>query len=236
VQTPPIPAPDSSVLVPRTTADRAASYVRTLIFDGYLKPGAHVPQDEIVAALGISRIPLREALITLEREGWVTIKVHHGAFVTPLNAHAVSDHFEIFGLIYGFAIEQALARSGDEFVARMEAIEHALAEAHDVSGERTLLFNMYTTIIDCAESPRLRVLLRGISSLVPGDFFSSVPGAVEIERRSLSAIVRALKRNDPDKAAAEFQKMLRAVAKEVTRLFEERGLLDHELDREQARA
>jgi len=52
-----------------SSGDQAALYIRRLMFDGDLRPGTRVPQDEIAQALGVSRIPVREALIALEREG-----------------------------------------------------------------------------------------------------------------------------------------------------------------------
>ena len=62
-----------------------------------------VPQDAIAQDLGVSRIPVREALIVLEREGWVTNEMHRGAFINALDEPTVHDHYELFGLIYGFA-------------------------------------------------------------------------------------------------------------------------------------
>jgi DNA-binding GntR family transcriptional regulator len=69
----PLPAPGEQ-LQRRSSGDRAALYIRRLIFDGELRPGARVPQDDVARSMGISRIPVREALIALEREGWVTIQ------------------------------------------------------------------------------------------------------------------------------------------------------------------
>ena len=84
-----------------------ASYIRRLIFEGELRAGMRVPQDAIASDLGVSRIPVREALIVLEREGWVTNEMHRGAFISALDEQAVHDHYELFGLIYGFAAKRA---------------------------------------------------------------------------------------------------------------------------------
>ncbi|MCU1376567.1 MAG: transcriptional regulator, GntR family, partial [Actinomycetia bacterium] len=97
-----LPAPDDSVRR-RSSGHQAADYIRQLIFEGRLKPGERVPQDDIAEALALSRIPVREGLIALEREGWVTIELNRGAFVNALDADAIRDSYELFGLIYGFA-------------------------------------------------------------------------------------------------------------------------------------
>jgi DNA-binding GntR family transcriptional regulator len=67
----------------RSSGEAAALHIRKLIFDGYLRPGARVHQDDVARGLGISRIPVREALIALEQQGWVTIEPNRGAFVVP---------------------------------------------------------------------------------------------------------------------------------------------------------
>src|SRR5215472_18022247 len=95
----PLPATAEEISLPGGSLPRPSSgeqvrlYVRRLIFDGVLKPGQRVPQDEIAHTLGISRIPVREALIALEREGWVTIEMHRGAFISAIDAQAVRDHY-----------------------------------------------------------------------------------------------------------------------------------------------
>jgi len=81
-------------LARRSSGDHAATYIKRLIFDQHLRPGDRVPQDDVAQALGISRIPVREALIALEREGWITIEMHRGAFVNDLDEQAVRDHYD----------------------------------------------------------------------------------------------------------------------------------------------
>src|SRR5438874_13485655 len=112
-------------LARRSSGDEAALLIRRMIFDGELHPGERVPQDDVAAMLGISRIPVREALIALEREGWVTIEMHRGAFVNALDARSVRDNYELFGLVYGFAAERAIARSGAQLVERVTELTAA---------------------------------------------------------------------------------------------------------------
>jgi DNA-binding GntR family transcriptional regulator len=83
-------------LVRTPSGEHIASHVRSLIFEGELRPGMRVPQDAIAQDLGVSRIPVREALIVLEREGWVTNEMHRGAFINALDEPTVHDHYELF--------------------------------------------------------------------------------------------------------------------------------------------
>lgn len=221
-----VPPDDNNLLSRRTSGEQAALYIRRLIFDGDLKPGSRLPQDEISESLGISRIPLREGLITLEREGWLTIEIHRGVFVNTIDAASVADHFEMLGLLYVFAIERAVEHWDAAHIEKMEAIEQKLEKTSNPSDAGRLLFTLFVTLVDAAKSSRLKVNLRAISSLVPGDFFSAVPDAIDLEKKSWSRIIKALRRKESDKAADEFLRMMRRVSKEVQRLFEERGLFD----------
>jgi DNA-binding GntR family transcriptional regulator len=208
----------------KSSGEEAALYVHRLIFEGRLRPGERVPQDEIAQALGISRIPLREAIIALEREGWVTLEMNRGAFVNALDEDAVRDHYELFGLIYGFTVQRALSKSGQEFVQELAVIERQLRDVDDPVEAGALMFTFFAAVVEAAKSPRIKVVLRSMSSIVPGDFFVEVPNAVELERRSLAAIMRALKRGDGEKAAREWDRMMRDLGTEVVDLLTRRGL------------
>jgi DNA-binding GntR family transcriptional regulator len=201
-------------------------YIRRLIFEGELRPGERVPQDELAQDLGISRIPIREALIALESGGWVSIELHRGAFVTALDEQAVRDHYELYGLVYGFAAKRALARKAPGLEEELAKLADAFNETDDPDELESLAIDFHAAITGAARSPRINVVLRAMSGLVPGNFFELVPAAIEGERRGLTAIARAMKRRDGDRAATEYQRMMRRQADNVVAVFRERGLLD----------
>ena len=82
--------------------DSAADYLREQILTGQLTPGTKIDQDEISAALGISRLPVREALIQLANEGLVDAVPRRGAFVASLERADIVDHYRVSsGLVGG---------------------------------------------------------------------------------------------------------------------------------------
>jgi DNA-binding GntR family transcriptional regulator len=209
-----------------SSGDHAAVYIKRLIFDQHLKAGDRVPQDEVASALGISRIPVREALIALEREGWVTIEMHRGAFVNDFDEQAVRDHYTLFGLVYGFAARRALDRdgagSGDLAVA-LDKLVKRVKENDDPAAVGIATLAFHDAIIDAARSPRIRTIVGAMSGLIPGNFFAAVPGAIAVERDGLAAITRAVKRGDGEAAAKEYEKMLKRHGDLVVDLFRSRG-------------
>src|SRR5665213_2811798 len=133
-------------IVRTPSGEHIAAHIRSLIFEGELRPGMRVPQDAIAQDLGVSRIPVREALIVLEREGWVTTEMHRGAFINSLDKRAVHDHYELFGLIYGFAAKRALARGSKDLPDVLADIQKGFADATDPEAQRQLSIDFHGAI------------------------------------------------------------------------------------------
>ena len=129
----PEPADEAFAPVPvmdrRSSGDLVAVHIRSLIFNGELRQGDRLRQDEIAQRLGVSRIPVREAIIALDREGWVAITPHRGAFVHGLDEDALHDHYEVQGLVYGLAARRATERATDEGLERLHDAQRQLADA-----------------------------------------------------------------------------------------------------------
>lgn len=83
----------------RTLTDAAADALRDALLQGRWPAGAPLRQEALATELGVSRIPLREALRQLEAEGLVTLLPHRGAVVAPLPVEEVLELFELRALI-----------------------------------------------------------------------------------------------------------------------------------------
>ncbi|MEO5876390.1 MAG: GntR family transcriptional regulator [Streptosporangiaceae bacterium] len=216
--------PPEDAMIRRSSGEQAALYIRRLIFDGQLRQGDRVPQDEIARTLGVSRIPVREALLSLEREGWVTIRPHRGAFIGSLDEAAVRDHYALYGLVYGFAARRAAERSTPEMVARLGEVCDRLRIENDPLAVSRLNHEFDRLILETASSPRLRAVLRAMVGIVPGNFFDLVPGAIEVERSGSRAILESIGRSDSEGAALAYADMLKQQGDLVADLFKTRGL------------
>ena len=218
------PLPSPGFPARQSSGEHAAVYIRRLIFDGRLRPGERIPQEHIAQALGVSRIPVREALIALEREGWVTIEMHRGAFVNALDEQAARDTYELFGLVYGFAVRRAIGRAKSELGDRVSDIAARLARTDDPDEMARLTIAFHVAVVDAAASPRIKVVLRAMSGLIPGNFFALVPGAIDVERQGLAHIARAVSDGDAATASEGYERMMRWQGELVVQLFGDRGL------------
>jgi DNA-binding GntR family transcriptional regulator len=219
------PLSDAELPARRSTGSQAALYIRKLIFDGHLRAGDRVHQDDIATALGISRIPVREALVALEQQGWVKIEPNRGAFVAALDERAVRDHYELAGLVFALAARKAIARADDELADRLTELADAFARADSASTAEAVMRAFHAAIVDAAASPRVVVVLRALSTLVPGQFYEVLPKVRALQEPGFAAIALAVKSRDADRATAEYVASMRNVADEVVRVFGARGIL-----------
>lgn len=209
----------------RGSGEQAAAYIRQLIFEGDLRPGERLPQDLIAKALGISRIPVREAIVALEREGWLTTKFHHGAFVSAFDEDTIRDHYELFGLVYGLASRRAIHRNDADLAARLGKIARETAKTDDPAEVERLAVSFHGLIVESAHSPRIRLVLRAMSALVPGPFFELVPDAIAPEKQSMASIARAMKKGDEQQVSREYARTLKIQGEFVVELFRQHDLL-----------
>ena len=78
-------------LVIRTLSDQLVDLVRNRILSGAVSTDQAIRQDALAAELGVSKIPLREALARLEEEGLIRSQANRGFFVAPLSTSEAKD-------------------------------------------------------------------------------------------------------------------------------------------------
>lgn len=226
-----MPEPFESVDQPRgllrpTSTQQVADYIRRQIFEGKLRVGERVPQDEIAAELGVSRVPVREAVIALDREGWVMIQPHRGAFVVGLDENSTRDHYELLGRVYGYGAHRTAERATPEQIAALAATARKLQAATDPHEFTQLNMEFLRRLVSMAASRRVSATVRLMAvSIVPGDFFAEVPDAIRIHKRHLRVIMKALKAGDGETAEREIISMLRQESDLVVALLTERGVI-----------
>jgi DNA-binding GntR family transcriptional regulator len=209
-----------------TTGARVAEYIRQLIWDGDLRAGDRVRQEEIAAALGVSRVPVREGLVALESEGLVRHEPQRGVFVVGLDRDFVRDHYELLGLVLGYVIEQAATRGDARLKTRLEELSDRLSAAATPESVFPLGLEFKEMMVEEAGSARVRAAVRGMERLVPGNLHERVPGTVDVTRSGIAKIADALQRGDGEAAATECRLMTRALGQRVVQELERRGMLE----------
>lgn len=123
---------------PLTAQEAVLAQLRSEILAGELPPGTPIRQDAIAQRLGFSRVPVREALKTLEGENLVTYLPRRGYSVAELNFEELKEIYNIRRLLEGEAIRLALVKMTNEDVERVKVAARDVERA-SASGELTAL-------------------------------------------------------------------------------------------------
>ena len=106
----------------RTKSELVYTTLRSAIMKCELEPGSRIIIDDISEMLGVSHIPVREALNQLQSEGLVTVVPHSGATVAPVSPGDVSEIFSIMEGLEIVAMRVAAESASNEDLARLEAL------------------------------------------------------------------------------------------------------------------
>lgn len=88
--------------------DRAFVLLRAAIVDGVLEPGEQLREQELQRWLGVSRTPIREALLRLQAAGLVEMSPGRSTVVTPLESRATRDARPVVAAVHQIAVREAL--------------------------------------------------------------------------------------------------------------------------------
>ncbi|WP_112382482.1 GntR family transcriptional regulator [Sphingomonas carotinifaciens] len=119
-------------LIVRTLSEQIFAIVRERIISGVLPRDTPIRQDALATELGVSKIPLREALARLEQEGLLTSQANRGFFVRPMSATEAEEIYELrLALEPEAAARACLLATADDQQAAREAFADLDIAAHE---------------------------------------------------------------------------------------------------------
>jgi DNA-binding GntR family transcriptional regulator len=207
----------------RNLKDEVAAYLRNQVLTGAFTPGSRVDQDQVAEELGLSKLPVREALIALESEGLVENVARRGTFVAPLQPEDVLDHYIIYGLISSLAASRAAETLTEEDHARLESLAEQMEQAEDPTILTDLNDEFHGILNRAGGSRRLTSVIRMLSQSIPGGFFETTTDWPEQANADHRRIVEALRARDADAAAEAMRTHLERGGEYAVRMLRERG-------------
>lgn len=148
---------------PPTAQEFVLNQLRTAIVRGELAPGAPIRQDALAEKLGVSRVPLREALKILEGEGQVSYLPHRGYSVAELSVADLVEVYRIRQLLESEAVRIAVPQltAVDEMEIRTALeLTEAAGKSGDVTGMTAANREFHFRLFSAAQKPRLLRLIR----------------------------------------------------------------------------
>ncbi len=120
---------EKSALNLKSLKDQVYEYLRRQMENGKIRPGTVINMEETSRRLGISRTPLRDALLQLEMEGFVSIFPRRGVVVNRLSLEDIKNIYEIIGALESAALLSAWEKMGRELPEKMHRLNAEMKEA-----------------------------------------------------------------------------------------------------------
>lgn len=157
-------ANDSQTMGTRASA-AAVDVIREWIFEGRLSPGARLKEEELARELGISRTPIREALLVLQGDGLVELIPNRGAIVRGYDLADLESLYSLRAVLEGYAARRAAERTTDELIEALEASCERYVELRRAGDPRGLIeenITFHNIILEAASNERLEQMTRGL--------------------------------------------------------------------------
>ncbi len=183
--------------------DTVQDKIRDAIMDGTLEPGERLNDDDLIAWLGVSRTPIREALAELARAGLIEMAPNRYTRVAAPSKDEMLDAFRTLGVIYGGVVRLAVPRftaaERKKIVAMLDDVAARMDAQHqdEVVREGSDLYGMWA---DACGNPSLAQLCRATTDglafkLRVPEFAELVPN--EVVRPELDNLKAAVLAQDP---------------------------------------
>jgi DNA-binding GntR family transcriptional regulator len=196
---------------PQTLATHARNSVLAAIGDGRLEPSGRYSVAQLAEQLGVSRTPVREALLVLEREGRVRFERNRGVRIVAPTAQEIAEVFELRLLL---EVPTTAAAAGRVDLDALGAELDAMGEATGAADEAAFMDRderFHAVILAASGNRRLVASVAALRDAVRGRGASTVGRSRSLEEilGEHRAILEALRAGDADRAAAAMRYHLR---------------------------
>jgi DNA-binding GntR family transcriptional regulator len=196
---------------PATRAEEIRQAIEKDIFQGVLRPGSRLDEESLAARFGLSRTPVREAILQLVHSGLVVKRPRQGAVVAPLDLHRMVQMFEVMSEIEGLCARFAARRMSPEEKARLAEMHGKAAqmcEAGDLDEYYAVNRAFHDAIYDGSHNEVLKDMARSLfARLAPYRRYQlNHPRRVEGSFHEHGEVMAGIMAADPDRAQAAMRK------------------------------
>lgn len=199
----------------KKTSDFVFEALSKSIVEGELKPGQRLREAEIALALGVSRTPLREALIKLEQQHLLRHQTNGACFIAEWNKKTLWEVATLRGTLEGFAISLAVKNISQEDFFHLETLINSmdrLVERRDYDKLILLDIQFHNFIWSRSDHALLQETLEQMTPQIRYFMMITKRGDEESYPTTHRQLLDVLKRGDADKAKETVQEHIRETA------------------------
>ncbi|MBN9459923.1 MAG: GntR family transcriptional regulator [Burkholderiales bacterium] len=214
-----------AVSLPSSLAKVAEDYLETRIADGSLPPGTVLNPAQIASDLGISKSPVREALLLLQREGLVTRRPRSVFLVSEMNMKDLNEIYPLRASLNALAVRTILQQpSASAIVARLGGSLEAMrrsAELGDKTGFVRAVEGFYNLLISSCPNQRLQAIWRQLSRQIQRFRFLVILQTENLDQslQEHLQLVAAMKEGFVDEAARRAEAIIYGALQDLHRIL-----------------
>ncbi|MCG8633883.1 MAG: GntR family transcriptional regulator [Desulfobacterales bacterium] len=148
------------------TPDFIVSTLRNAIIKGRYKANEPLRQDQLAKELGVSKIPLREALVELKSEGLVTLLPRRGAIVSGLSGAEVEEIYTMRIALETAAVEKAIPLLGNADIIRAKSVLEIIDSETEKDQWGELNWEFHANLYQAAQMPLMLKTIRNLHNNV----------------------------------------------------------------------
>jgi len=196
------PFENKQLLIPQSLSQTVARYLEKKIIEGRLEPGVRIIPEELAKRFNVSKSPVREALLSLEKDGFVSIIPRIGFFVSEIKLHDIEEIYPLRASLNALMLRSIVEKGyGEDFIPHLKKILHEMelrVQEHDINGFYYLSVQLYEFLLDHCPNNRLKIILNNIGKQVLRFRFMTMsqPGHIKIALERHKRLVKALKNQD----------------------------------------
>lgn len=196
-------------------SEQLTAILREEVLTGRLRPGERIVQSEWAERLGVSRMPVRDAVNQLCTEGILVQRQSGQVFAAHIDPDDTRDGYYLNAVLASMAARRAATRITEDQLAELRVIHTRLGEAAGI-GDRAeasrLNWAFHRAVNRAANSARLTALLRMTATAVPHSAFEMIDEWPDLAQADHARIIDALAAHDGDDAAWIMQRHIKAGA------------------------
>ncbi|VEG58699.1 regulatory protein GntR [Mycolicibacterium aurum] len=153
--------------------DLVVTHVVNMVLTGKLRSGDRLDRNEIAQELGLSRVPVQEAVVQLEHDGILSTRYHRGAYVERFDESAVREHHELYGLLSGLASGRAAVASDPTVIAELDGEVAQMRGGRDAKQFDAHARRFRATVNGEYAGPRLQAAIESSQTFIPHSFWQT---------------------------------------------------------------
>jgi DNA-binding GntR family transcriptional regulator len=183
-----------------TLQEQVTAKIREAIFTQVYKPGERLIQDELASRLGVSRMPVREALRCLEREGLVAFLPHKGAQVIGFRREDIEELYYLRALLEGITVQKSMNFLTDLDKAELKLLVEKMdqdIEKNDMDAFISHNHQFHLLLQRGCNWKKIKLLTKEFIEGYPSHVPSLIPETMLVSNKEHKQMLEALDLKDP---------------------------------------